>query len=138
MGEMEEPTSELVLPFAVIEREAGVAEEFPLEMTLATVLADMEKAREKAGMLRKREEVLEFASMLYWPIIIVPWRESRHLVFDGMGVWSYVFAQGRIPDPSPFAAAVDATKDHTSLIALLTERAAYFDTFTNVENLPIM
>src|SRR3989304_3138306 len=82
--------------------------------------------------------VREFASMRYWPIIIVPWRESRHLVFDGMGVWSYVFAQGRIPDPSPFAAAVDATKDHTSLIALLTERAAYFDTFTNVENLPIM
>jgi len=135
---MEEPTSELVLPFAVIEREAGVAEEFPLEMTLATVLADMEKQREKAGLLRKREETLEFASMLYWPIVVVPWRDDRHLVFDGMGVWSYVISQGRIPDPDPFTAAADAAKDHTTLLALLTARAAYFDAFATVENLPIM
>src|SRR3972149_5627832 len=120
MGEMEEPTSEVVLRFAVIGRGAGVAEEFPLEMTLATVLADMEKQREKAGLLRKREETLEFASMLYWPIVVVPWRDDRHLVFDGMGVWSYVISQGRIPDPDPFTAAADAAKDHTTLLALLT------------------
>jgi len=135
---MDEPGSELVLPFAVIEREGTVAEEFPFEMTLATVLADVEMQREKAGMLRKREEALEFTSLLYWPIVVVPWRESRHLVFDGMGVWSYVFAQGRIPDARSFAGAVDAAKDHKSLLGLLNERAAYFDQFANVDHVPIM
>ena len=129
---------ELVLPFAVIEREGGAAQEFPLEMTLATVLADVEKQREKAGMLRKREESLEFGSMQYWPIVVVPWRENRHLVFDGMGVWSHVFAQGRIPDARSFGAAVDAAKDHRSLAGLLTERATYFDAFATVDNIPIM
>ncbi|MEK6852121.1 MAG: hypothetical protein AABY30_06250, partial [Candidatus Thermoplasmatota archaeon] len=135
---MDQPVSELVLPFAVIEREGGVAEEFPLEMTLATILADVEMQREKAGMLRRREEALEFASMLYWPMVVVPWRENRHLVFDGMGVWSYVFAQGRIPDARSFAGAIDAAKDYKSLLGLLNERAAYFDQFSNVDHVPIM
>ncbi|HEV8595785.1 MAG TPA: hypothetical protein VGR51_09675, partial [Thermoplasmata archaeon] len=115
---MAQPGSELVLPFAVIEREGGAAEEFPFEMTLATVLADVEKQREKAGMLRKREEGLEFASILYWPIVVAPWREGRHLVFDGMGVWSYVFPQGRIPDARAFAAAVDGAKDYKAALAV--------------------
>jgi len=135
---MDEPGSELVMPFAVIEREGAVAEEFPFEMTLATVLADVEMQREKAGVLRKREEALESASMLYWPIIVVPWRENRHLVFDGMGVWSYVFAQGRIPDARSFGAAIDAARDYKSLLGLLSERAAYFDQFANVDHVPIM
>ena len=135
---MAQPGQELVLPFAVIEREGGTAVEFPLEMTFATVLADIEKAREKAGMLRKREEVLEFASMLYWPIVVVPWRENRHLVFDGMGVWSYVFSQGRIPDARSFAAAADAAKDYRSLLGLLNERSTYFDQFPAVDRLPVM
>src|SRR3989454_5849371 len=128
----------LILPFAVIEREGGPAEEFPLEMTLATVLSDVEKQREKAGMLRTREEVREFASMLYWPIVVAPWREGRHLVFDGMSVWSYVFSQGKIPDARSFAAAADAAKDWKSLLGLLSERATTFDAFANVENIPIM
>ncbi len=102
-GDMQETDSNLILPFAVIERESGSAEEFPFDMTLATILADVEKQREKAGMLRKREEGLEFASLLYWPIIVAPWREGRNLVFDGMGVWSYVFAQGKIPDAAKSA-----------------------------------
>ncbi len=127
-----------MLPFAVIEREGGAAEEFPFEMTLATVLADVEKEREKAGMLRKREETLEFTSILYWPIVVAPWRENRHLVFDGMGVWSYVFAQGRIPDARSFGSAVDAAKDYKSMLALLNERASYFDAFASVDNQPIM
>jgi len=135
---MPEPGAELVLPFAVIEREGGAAEEFPFEMTLATVLADVEKEREKAGMLRRREEALEFASVLYWPLVVAPWRENRHLVFDGMGVWSYVFPQGQIPDARAFAAAVDAAKDYKSLLGLLTERAAHFDAFAATENQPIM
>jgi len=130
--------SELVLPFAVIEREGTQAEEFPIDMTLATILADVEKQREKAGMLRRREETLEFTSLLYWPIIITPWREGRHLVFDGMGVWSYVFSHGRIPDARSFAAAAGATRDYRSLKGLLTERAAYFDAFANLDNVPIM
>ncbi len=130
--------SGLVLPFAVIEQEGAPAQEFPLEMTLATVLADVEKTREKAGVLRKREEALEFVSMLYWPLIVVPWRETRHIVFDGMGVWSYVFAQGKIPDARSFAGAVDAAKDWKSLLGLLNDRAAYFDQFGSVERVPIM
>ena len=135
---MMEPESQLVLPFAVIEREGGVAEEFPLTMTLATILADVEKEREKAGMFRKREEGLEFVSILYWPIVVSPWAENRYLVFDGMGVWSYVFSQGRIPDARSFAGAVEAVKDYKSLLGLLNERATYFDSFTEVERIPIM
>lgn len=135
---MADAGSESVLPFAVIEREGATAEEFPIEMTLATVLADVEKQREKAGMLRKREETLEFASILYWPIIVAPWRDNRNLVFDGMGVWSYVLSQGRIPDARSFAAAVDAAKDHRSLLGLLNERASYFDAYATTDNVPIM
>lgn len=135
---MAEAESNLILPFAVIEREGAGAEEFPFEMTLATILADVEKQREKAGVLRKREEALEFASLLYWPMIIAPWREGRNLVFDGMGVWSYVFAQGKIPDARGFADAVDAAKDAKSVTAVLTARATTFDSFANLENVPIM
>lgn len=128
----------VVLPFAVIEREGGTGEEFPFEMTLATVLADVEKHREKAGLLRRREETMEFASLLYWPIVVSPWRETRHLVFDGMSVWSYVFAQGLPPDPHAFALAVQSAKDPRELQALLIQRATYFDAFAKTENHPIM
>lgn len=131
-----EPT--IVLPFAVIEREGGVGEEFPFEMTLATVLADVEKQREKAGMVRRREEALEFASLLYWPIVVSPWRGNRNLVFDGMSVWSYVFPQGKIPDARAFALAVEGAKGYRSLQAFLTERAGHFDQFVGTENHPIM
>lgn len=135
---MATPAPNLILPFAVIEREGGVAEEFPIDMTLATVLADVENQREKAGVLRKREEVLEFTSLLYWPIVVVPWRQGRHLVFDGMGVWSHVVAQGKIPDAISFAAAVDAAKDAKTLAGILAPRSAAFDGFANVDNVPIM
>jgi len=135
---MEDPQSNLILPFAVIEREGAPAEEFPFDMTLATILADVEKQREKAGMLRKREESVEFASLLYWPVIVAPWREGRHLVFDGMGVWSYVFTQGAIPDAKGFAAAVDAARGADALATFLGQRAATFDAFANLENIPIM
>ena len=135
---MTDTESSLVLPFAVIEREGGIAEEFPLEMTLATVLADIEKQRAKAGILRRREEALEFASLLYWPIVVVPWRENRHLVFDGMGVWSHVFSMGKIPDARSFAASVDAAADYKSLSGLLQSRATLFDAFPDVERLPVM
>jgi len=135
---MPEPGAELVLPFAVIEREGGAGQEFPLEMTLATVLADVEREREKAGMLRRREESLEFASLLYWPIVVTPWRENRHLVFDGMGVWSYVFPKGRIPDARAFSQAVDAAKDFREIQSILNERATAFDAFAGTENHPIM
>jgi len=135
---MVEAEPNLILPFAVIEREGGAAEEFPFEMTLATILADVEKQREKAGVLRKREEALEFASLLYWPIFVAPWREGRHLVFDGMGVWSYVFAQGKIQDARAFVDAVDAAKDAKAVAAAFTARATTFDSFANLENVPIM
>ncbi|HYS71241.1 MAG TPA: hypothetical protein VEM95_02355, partial [Thermoplasmata archaeon] len=135
---MQETDSNLILPFAVIERESGSAEEFPFDMTLATILADVEKQREKAGMLRKREEGLEFASLLYWPIIVAPWREGRNLVFDGMGVWSYVFAQGKIPDAAKFGAELDRIRDADALTQHLTARASTFDAFANLENHPIM
>ena len=101
---MPEPGAQLVLPFAVIEREGGLGQEFPLAMTLATVLADIEKQREKAGVLRRREEALEFAALLYWPIIITPWRENRHLVAQShkgshvsrsCGVWCEARPAGR-------------------------------------------
>ncbi len=128
----------LVLPFAVIEREGGTTEEFPLDMTLATVLADVEMQREKAGVLRKREEMLEFASLLYWPIIVAPWRENRHLVFDGMGVWSHVFSAGKIPEARAFASQLDAAPDHRALQELLKARASSFDSFPDVERVPVM
>lgn len=132
----DEPT--IVLPFAVIEREGGAGEEFPLEMTLATVLADVEKQREKAGLIRKREESLEFAALLYWPIVCCPWRENRNLVFDGMSVWSYVFPQGHIPDARSFTHAADAAWNYQAVQTLLNERAAFFDQFSGTENHPIM
>ena len=135
---MPEPGAQLVLPFAVIEREGGLGQEFPLAMTLATVLADIEKQREKAGVLRRREEALEFAALLYWPIIITPWRENRHLVFDGMSVWSYVFPQSRIPDARAFSRALDEATGYRSIQSLLTERAATFDALGGTENHPIM
>jgi len=135
---MPEPAGQLVLPFAVIEREGGAGQEFPLEMTLATVLADLENEREKAGLLRRREESMEFASLLYWPIVVTPWRENRHLVFDGMCVWSYVFPQGRIPDAQAFSQAVDAAKDYQAIQSILKARATSFDAFGSTENHPIM
>lgn len=135
---MQEGQPTVVLPFAVIEREGGAGEEFPFEMTLATVLADVEKQREKAGLIRKREETLEFAALLYWPIYICPWRENRNLVFDGMSVWSYVFPQGHVPDVRAFSSAVEGAKDYRALKTYLDERAAYFDQFAGMENHPIM
>ncbi len=127
-----------MLPFAVIERDEGKAEEFPLEMTLATILADVEKQRERAGLLRRREEALEFASLLYWPVIVTPWRENRHLVFDGMGVWSYVFPQGRIPETRTFLNGLEMARDHRGIHTFLNERGAYFDNFAGVEHMPIL
>jgi len=135
---MTDGDSNLVLPFAVIEREGAAAEEFPLDMTLATVLADVEMRREKAGMLRKREEMLEFTSLLYWPILVAPWREDRHLVFDCMGVWSYVFSMGKIPDAKGFASAVEAAPDYRALLGLLNARATFFDNFPDIERVPVM
>lgn len=135
---MPDQETNVVLPFAVIEREGGGGEEFPFEMTLATVLADVEKEREKAGLLRRREESMEFASFLYWPIVVSPWRETRHLVFDGMSVWSYVFPQGLPPDPRAFVQAAQAVKDARELQAFLVQRGAYFDAFAKTENHPIM
>jgi len=133
-----EDESNLVLPFAVVEREGGPTEEFPFDMTLATVLADVEMQREKAGVLRKREESLEFVSLVYWPIVVAPWREDRHLVFDGMGVWSHVFSVGKIPDARGFAASLDAATDYRALLGLFQTHAAFFDDFQDTERIPVM
>lgn len=135
---MPDVESNLVLPFAVIEREGAPAQEFPVEMTLATVLADVEKAREKAGLLKAREETLEFTSLLYWPIVVAPWQEGRHLVFDGMGIWSYVFSMGKVPDARGFAASLDSAADYRALLGLLQSRATLFDAFPDIERVPVM
>jgi len=70
--------------------------------------------------------------------VVTPWRENRHLVFDGMCVWSYVFPQGRIPDAQAFSQAVDAAKDYQAIQSILKARATSFDAFGSTENHPIM
>jgi len=126
-----------VLPFALIS--SGTAtEEFPIEMTYATILADVEKHRAKAGLLRKQEEVMSFVSMINWPIITVPWREGRHLVFDGMTVWSYVFEDRRVASAEAFTKALNGCRTFKDFIAFEASHGGFFRDFASVERLPVM
>jgi len=132
-----ESAKRAVLPFALIS--SGTAtEEFPIEMTYATILADVEKHRAKAGLIRKQEEIMSFVSTIHWPIITVPWREGRHLVFDGMAVWSYVFEDRRVASTEAFVKALSACKNFREFIALEASHAGYFRDFAVVERLPVM
>ena len=126
-----------VLPFALLSSGTST-EEFPIEMTYATILADLEKHRAKAGLLRKQEETMSFVSMINWPIITVPWREGRHLVFDGMTVWSHVFEDRRVASTEAFAKALNACKNFKDLIAFEASHGAFYRDFASVERLPVM
>ena len=137
MPQFTEPAKRAVLPFALISS-GTTTEEFPVEMTYAAILADAEKHRAKAGLIRKQEEVMTFVSTLHWPIIIVPWREGRHLVFDGMAVWSHVFENRRMASTENFMKSVGACKNFKDFISLETSHSAYFRDFAEVDRLPVM
>ncbi len=126
-----------VLPFALMTGR-GEAQEFPLEMTYAAILADIEKHRTKAGIIRKKEERIGFVSTVHWPILVVPWREGRYLVFDGMAVWSFVFEDHRIPSTEAFIRAVTTCKDYKGFIAVESSHTTYFRDFVDIERIPVM
>ncbi len=127
----------VVLPFAMIVGKGGT-EELPRELTYATILADMEKQRVKAGFIRKKEERLGFISTLYWPIITIPWQEGRNLVFDGMAVWSYVFEIGHLPSNDIFVKGLEKCRDYRDFISFEASNASYFKEYAEVESLPVL
>lgn len=137
MSQPSESAKHAELPFALITGGAGT-EEFPLEMTYATILADVEKHRSKAGLIRKREERMTFVSTVHWPIIVVPWREGRNLVFDGMAVWSHVYEDSRIPSTESFTRAIGGCKNYKDFITMEASHASYFKEFIEVARLPVM
>ena len=137
MSSPAEPAKRAVLPFALLSS-GDATEEFPIEMTYATILADVEKHRAKAGLIRKNEEIMSYVSTINWPIIAVQWREGRYMVFDGMAVWSHVFEDRRIASTEAFAKALSACKNFRDFIALEASHAGYFRDFATVDRLPIM
>jgi len=137
LSQSSEYSKRAVLPFALIAGTGG-ASEFPLEMTYATILADVEKKRAKAGLVKRREEVVAFVSMLHWPIILIPWRENRFLVFDGMAVWSHVFEDPKIANTQSFLRAIEGCAGYKQFASVEDAHVAYFKEFAEVERLPIM
>jgi len=113
-------------------------QEFPQEMTYAAILADVEKHRSKAGLIRKQEERVSFLSTVYWPIVVVPWREGRNLVFDGMAVWSHVFEDHRLPNTEAFVKVLAACKNYKDFQGQEASHETYFKEFMDVERLPVM
>lgn len=134
------PGATLVLPFAMIEsadRKGAPATEFPLPMTYATILGDIEGRRRKEGIFRKGEERIDFAAQLHWPLLTIPWDSGRYLVFDGMGVWSHVFERHVPPNVKGFLAEVRGASKHDRLTAILERYAPTFERFAGTESIAI-
>lgn len=137
----------LILPYAVVETEIKdkgkkrtITKDRSKEMTVATILIETENKRTKAGGLifKKTDEHIFFVSKLYYPLILVPWREGKYILFDGMTIWNYTFGYNKLPDVDMFKNNIESGAERLDAFQdVLAKTSETFINFADEEKINI-
>ena len=125
------PSECIILPYAVSEKENGEIEDFSSSMTVASILIEIENDRKKGGGLFSKEgEKIEFVASIRYPLVLTPWKDNRHIIFDAMGIWHHSFNHQLVPDCSLFTEEISkASGDVDHYLTSLGRNEKIFSNF---------